>query len=377
MSATNKFAIRFGLAAIKAVGTNITQNIVNERKGRGQFKDIYDFAKRIDNKFINKKSIEALAKSGSFDCIANNRKQLAESFDILSAYGSTSKEQENSNQMTFFASSQQQPALKKTADWQSNQRLQAEFEAFGFFLNKHPIDDYVVKLKKRGVVFSSKLEEDSLLDGSLIKMAGIVISSKHRSSGKGRFAYVYVSDQLGIYEVMFYDENLITNNRDLLNDGSQVVIDCLIKKDDGGSRIMAKAVSSWQDFLNKVPESQQEFEDIKIIKKSNNFNKNESTTKTINSANKTSNQHSYKTTETAESTSKDQPIKSLEITIKSQKAILPLKTILAQKISDSGIAIFLFADDQKIALANRYNINKSDVFRLQNINTDIAVKVIY
>jgi DNA polymerase III alpha subunit len=370
---TAKFAIRFGLAAIKAVGLNITNHIVEKRNAEGNFVDIYDFSKRIDNKFINKKSIEALAKSGSFDCLNIKRQQVAESFDILSAYSIASKEEANSNQLTFFAQENRLPALKKVADYQKQQKLQAEFEAFGFFLNEHPIDSYLSDLKKRGVVFADKLEDESLLDGSLLKMAGIITSSKHRSSGKGRFAYLYISDPFSIYEIMCYDENLITTKRDLLAEGSMLVFECLVKKDDGGTRILAKNIFRLNDFLQQIKPQEQEFADIRIIKSKtdNRYKKDFSAKPTGNTQNNTP----YPTA----TTPKEEVIKALEISISNPKILLPLKTILAQKVSansQEGVAIFLLADSKKILLAQKYQLNTTDIFRLQNLSAEIAIKKI-
>ena len=370
---TAKFAIRFGLAAIKAVGLNITNHIVEKRNAEGNFADIYDFAKKIDNKFINKKSIEALAKSGSFDCLNIKRQQIAESFDILSAYSIASKEEANSNQLTFFAQENRLPGLKKVADYQKQQKLQAEFEAFGFFLNEHPIDNYLSDLKKRGVVFADKLEDESLLDGSLLKMAGIITSSKHRSSGKGRFAYLYISDPFSIYEIMCYDENLITTKRDLLAEGSMLVFECLVKKDDGGTRILAKNIFRLNDFLQQIKPQEQEFADIRVIK-----SKTDNRYKKDFSAKPAGNTHSNTPYPTA-TTPKEEAIKALEISISNLKILLPLKTILAQKVSTNsqeGVAIFLLADGKKILLAQKYQLNTTDIFRLQNLSAEIAIKKI-
>lgn len=367
-----KFAIRFGLSAIKAVGSNITNHIVEKRTAEGNFTDIYDFAKRIDTKFINKKSIEALAKSGSFDCLQVNRKQIAESFDILSAYSNSSKEEANSNQLTFFSQQTHLPALKKSAQYNANQKLQAEFEAFGFFLNEHPIDNYLLDLKKRGVVFADKLDDDSLLDNSLLKMAGIITSSKHRSSGKGRFAYLYVSDPFSIYEIMCYDENLITTKRDLLADGSMLVFECLVKKDDGGTRILAKNIFSLNDFLTQVKPQAQEFADIKVLKNKKDFPSKPN-------SNFSNNTNNFKPTTPEKILETEPAMKALEITIVNQKSILPLKTILAQKTATNqqdAITIFLIADGKKILLPQKYQLNTTDIFRLQNIPAGVVIKKI-
>lgn len=262
-----KYAIRFGLGAIKAVGLGMMEIAVEERKKNGKFKDVYDFSTRLDPKSVNKKSIEALAKSGSFDDIANNRRQIFESFDVLSSYAAEKKEEATSNQMSLFgglaSEMNSRPELKKVPDWTKEERLQKEFEAFGFFLNEHPLDDHLDGLKRRGVVFCEKLEKDEFEDNNLVKMAGVVAASKHRSSARGRFAYMTISDPFGIYEAMIFDEAIITNARDILVDGSAIVIECLIKKDEGGVRILIREVLKLEDFLKQVPMQKEPFEDIK------------------------------------------------------------------------------------------------------------------
>ena len=93
-------AIRFGLGAIKAVGFGTMEVVASERKENGDFKDVYDFAERLDPRSINKKSIEALAKAGAFDSLHKNRCQIAESFDVLSSYSTERKNAASSNQMS-------------------------------------------------------------------------------------------------------------------------------------------------------------------------------------------------------------------------------------------------------------------------------------
>ncbi len=102
MSAEEKYAIRFGLGAIKAVGFAAMEKAVVKRKEGGEFSDIYDFAKKMDAKAVNKKSVEALAKAGAFDKITNNRRQIFESFEILSAYSQQQESEVSSDQMNFF-----------------------------------------------------------------------------------------------------------------------------------------------------------------------------------------------------------------------------------------------------------------------------------
>jgi len=408
-SSNPTYAIRFGLGAIKAVGFQMMEEAVKERELNGKFKDIYDFATRLDPKSINKKSIEALAKSGAFDSITSNRRQISESFEILSNYANEAKEEANSNQMNLFGSISEEnsrPALKNTSSWNKSQKLKYEFEAFGFFLNEHPIDDKITDLKLRGIVFSPKIEEDDLGDNTIVNMAGVVASSKHRSGSRGRFAYLNISDPFGIFEATIFDEALITANRDLLEDGSEIVIECLIRKDDGGTRIMVKNVFRIEDFIKDNQPAEKEFEKIKKLparkfdnkNSRNNFDDSAKNNEKVNIDNKplvtqsesknkpvefTKNNRQDLSKDLAPSSKmisiEDKKIARVDIKITDQKALLPLKTVINQKISDAGNAeIYLIACDnyqqeKNIKLANKFKILDIDLFRLKNLHPNIIL----
>ncbi len=378
-----KFAIRFGLGAIKAVGINAMEEVTKERKNNGKFKNIYDFAKRLDPKLINKKSIEALAKSGAFDEIHPNRHQISESFDILSAYSNQENEVKSSNQMSFFGNvidKENNPPLKNCKEWNKTERLQQEFEAFGFFLNDHPLDETKEDLQKRGVISSEKIISDKLEDGDIVKIAGIVISSKHRSSARGRFAYLYLSDSYGVFEAMIFDEKLITESRDLISDGSRVIIECNIRKDEGGIRILVKKITDLEIFINEVKPKEKAFEDIS--KTNNNYKKFNNKTYQKSPENKSfdSNQNNnYQ--QKIEDIRNKKFLKQVEITIKERECVFNLKAFLQQKkapisfIEGSKVIIIVLGSrTTKIELSSLYLIDNNDILKIRNINKIIAVE---
>ncbi len=368
-----KFAIRFGLGAIKAVGFGIMENAVKEREANGKFENIYNFAERVDPKSVNKKSIEALAKAGAFDSLIKNRKQVAESFEILSSYSSTKNEENTSDQMSLFGGLPEaniKPDLKKTQDWNKTERLQKEFEAFGFFLNEHPVDDFLPDLKKRGVIFSDKLERDELEDNNLVKMAGVVAGSKHRSSARGRFAYLTISDPFGIFEAMIFDEAIITNARDILVDGSSIALECLIRKDEGGIRILVRSVGKLDEFIRNTKPSDKDFEDIK--KQANRGNNRNYEQK--------NNQKSAPINTTYETKKEKKIFREIEIILMSQHPIIILKSLLSQRVAPESITdttkIFFVIGQNKIELPQKYLLEESDILRIKNISGISSVKII-
>jgi DNA polymerase III alpha subunit len=391
--ANPKLAIRFGISAIKAVGMKMIEDVIIEREKNGQFKNIFDFVERVEGKYINKKTIEALSKSGSFDCIANNRRQIFDSFDIISAYASQKKEEISSDQMSLFSSDSvihQKPELKKISDWDKSEKLKKEFEAFGFFLNEHPLDQFIDDLKKRGVIFSNRILEDDLLDNSSLKMSGVVISSKHRSGSKGRFAYLNISDPFGIFELMIFDENLINSARDIIADGSNITIECLIKKDDGGVRILAREIYLTDNFIKNNPAKDKFFEDIKIIK-SKKFNKNNNVKDSSNNnlAEKNAENFTQKLDEKIDKSENKQVNKDnlkaqiIKISIDSREAIIALKALLSQyktedKVKYCSVIIEVVKDQfssTKILLKDKYSISETEILRLKKIDKIISVLI--
>lgn len=360
-----QFAIRFGLGALKAVGFAVMEGAVKERQENGDFKDIYDFASRLDAKSVNKKSIEALAKAGAFDCFTSNRREIAESFDILSNYANQQKEEALSNQMNLFGSiADSKPSLVKRENWSKIEKLQKEFEAFGFFLNEHPLDDSLSDLRKRGVVFSDKIERDEFEDGNLIKMAGVVASSKHRSGPKGRFAYMTISDPFGIFEAMIFDEAIITNARDILVDGSKISFDCLVRKDDGGLRILIREVRKLEDFIRDVKPAAQDFEDIKKqTMRPRRFDGDKN-----NSSNSSAKKEEKPDAEVKISTKK--AVEKVVIILENRDAIFSLKSFLATKISfdeKNSSKVFIEVEGKLVQLGKLYLLDENDVLNIKKI----------
>ncbi|MFT7086598.1 MAG: DNA polymerase III alpha subunit [Rickettsiales bacterium] len=373
----NEMAIRFGLGGIKAVGVGMTQDMIDKRQKNGGFKDIYDFAGNAGTKAVNKKSLEALAKSGSFDSIHPSRSQIVESVEMLCKYSSSKEEEKNSNQMNLFASSliNDKPTLKKTEDWDQDTKLQEEFKAFGFFLNEHPIDSFLEGLGKRGVISSEDLED--LSDNNIIKLAGVVAYSRHKSGPKGRYAYLTLSDPFGIFETAIFDEELITAYRDIMADGSRLVVECLVRKDEGGSRYLVKTLESLDKFIQITTPRKEAYKDIRQQEK-REFNwkkragektdsKNDSLVREIENKRKLDILRNKKI------------INQIEVKISRRETMLNLKSFLSQRTAPEefdkfSTVYFLIENAQKelvkIAVEGKYLLDDEDFEKIKKISTN-------
>ena len=221
-------AVRYALAAVKGVGAQAMAALVAERNKNGRYKDLFDLAERLDTKQFNKRQFENLAKAGALDGLNPNRAQNFAAAELIMRHAAVAAEQRDSAQIGLFGPGPgglAKPLLPTTPDWPAIDRLQNEFEAIGFYLSAHPLDPYQAALKRIGVVTSSQLVAQ-LARGAAgrVKLAGIVVSRKERTSAKGnRFSFVQMSDLTGLYEVMLFSEILGTA-RPLLDSGQPLLI---------------------------------------------------------------------------------------------------------------------------------------------------------
>ncbi|HEV8015287.1 MAG TPA: DNA polymerase III subunit alpha [Stellaceae bacterium] len=238
-------AIRYALAAVKGVGAAAMREILAERKANGPFKDLFDFARRLDVKSFNRRQFENLIRAGAFDALNPNRAQSFAAIDLLLRHASVAAEERASQQVSLFGGAGdapgQRPALPQAQDWSALDRLQQEFAALGFYLSSHPLDAYGKSLARVGVVRFAELSERLAGGGSTrFKLAGIVIGRKERSSSEGRrFAFVQMSDASGTFEITLFSE-VLAQARELLDSGKPLLVTVDIRADDDALRLTAQ-----------------------------------------------------------------------------------------------------------------------------------------
>lgn len=247
--------IRYALGALKNVGVTAMKEVVKERENNGKFTDIFDLVSRVDSKYINKRMLENLIKSGAFDELHDNRQILFNHVDAALKYGAMVQESKNSDQSSLFGgesgTEEPKPELKYSVDWMGVKRLSNEFSAIGLYLSEHPIDSYSSALDHLNVISCGDFET-KLKDGnSIITIAGVITAKKMKSSARGRYANLMISDPTGLFEVSVYDEDLISEKQDILDNGSIVMIKGNVRKDEGGIRFSADEIESLDDVVDK------------------------------------------------------------------------------------------------------------------------------
>ncbi len=244
--ADGRLAIRYALSAIKNVGPAAMAAIVEERRTNGPFKDINDFAARVDGTVMNRRQLEFLVMAGCFDSLLPNRRQLYESMDRILGVAQMATQERTSSQVSLFgdATSQQQfnrCELKAVEEWPLIEKLNHECGAIGFYLSAHPLEPYAPMFKKLGVVGSGKLS-GTLTDRSVIKLAGVLLASKIRTGPRGRSAFLTLSDHEGQYEVAVFDETLLDHHRGDLQNGKALYLTIDVRISDRGTRLIVSKI---------------------------------------------------------------------------------------------------------------------------------------
>ena len=238
-------AIRYALAAIKGVGAQAMADLVAERDRHGPFRDLADFARRLDARSCNRRQFENLAKAGAFDPLNPNRAQTFAAAELLLRHASLAAEERESRQESLFAAidpaQAPRPSLPLVPDWPPVERLQQEFSAIGFYLSNHPLDAYRRGLERAGILSIAELPAALAANaGSRVRLAGIVIGRKERTSARGnRFAFVQMSDPSGVFEATLFSE-LVSQSRALLDSGEPLVISVDVSREEDNLRLTAQ-----------------------------------------------------------------------------------------------------------------------------------------
>lgn len=176
-------AIRYALAAIKGVGAQSTAQIVAERQANGPFKHLFEFAQRVDVKFLNKRQLESLATAGAFDGLTTNRAQAFAAAELLLRHAAATTEERVTKQVNLFGDSgaalSTVRALPAATPWLPVEKLQHEFDAIGFYLSAHPLEAYGKSLDRLGAVKAAELPQRIASGSTRCKVAGIVVGKRN------------------------------------------------------------------------------------------------------------------------------------------------------------------------------------------------------
>ncbi len=218
--------IFYALAALKGVGPAAVEMII-EARGDRPFASLADFASRVPPKALNKRVIESLAAAGAFDTIEPNRARIFAGADAILAACQSQHEAETTGQHSLFGSApptRRALILPAVEPWLPQEKLQKEYDAIGFFLSGHPLDDYATALKRLRIQSWAEFSRAVKSGATAGKVAATVVSRMERRTKTGnKMGILGLSDPTGHFEAVLFSEGL-AQYRDVLEPGAAVLL---------------------------------------------------------------------------------------------------------------------------------------------------------
>ncbi len=248
----------YALGGIKAVGYEAISNIVEERILNGKFESIHDFITRINPKDINKLQLEGLVKAGAFDKLNPNRQALYNSIPAIIAKSKNIFDNKSTNQIDLFSEdeSAQDDILIKTEDWKFEERLSKEFEAVGFFISDHPLNQFIEIFNDYKIIdYLSFISKEDLKDANI---AATLLKVQERKTAKGNsYAVLKLTDLSSVFELFIFSD-VLELNREILKEGSSLILTLFknVSNDENRlTRINVQKIASLKDlFKNPINE---------------------------------------------------------------------------------------------------------------------------
>ncbi len=266
----SKNEIRFGLAAIKGVGEAAVQEIINERKANGPFLNIFDFAKRVNLRSVNKKLMEACAMAGAFDSFKDtHRAQLfyksngedVNFIEKIIKYASLYQSKVNSSQQSLFGETDDveidNPQLPICEPWTFLEQLKKEKDVIGFYISGHPLDEYAIEIKRFCNISIENLKSNiNAYLGRDMAFAGIVTTSVEKVAKNGnKYGVFTVEDYTDTIQLTLWLEDYL-KWKHLLDVGTFIYIKASVFarkfRDDARPEVKVANISLLSDLMNRM-----------------------------------------------------------------------------------------------------------------------------
>ena len=231
--------IRFGLAAVKGVGEGAVRAILSARDEGGAFADLFDLARRVDTKNVNRKVLEALVKCGAFDTLRGNRAQLLDAIDSALEIANRATRDRESGQVSLFGEAQDAapaltPTFKIMAPPSSLEALAWEKETLGIFISGHPLSDVADALVRAGATPVKDLR--GFDDDARVSIAGLVTSVRRTmTKSQSQMLIAMVEDMTGSIECVVFPKQYAALQHFFIEDAIVVMQGSLRLRERRGS----------------------------------------------------------------------------------------------------------------------------------------------
>lgn len=238
--------IRFGLAAVKNVGTAAIESIISTREKKDSFSSLFDFCQKVDLRKVNKKVIESLIKSGAFDFTGAKRSQLMFILEEALEKGQFLQKQRVADQINMFGVFAQNEGmhtinLPEMDEWQEMELLALEKETLGFYISGHPLAKYKQELQSLTNTKATQVTE--LEDGTSVVLGGVASSVKEINSRRGdRMAFVTLEDLSGFIEIIVFSD-IFKKTSTLVKSDMPILVRGHLTRDEKSTKVVAEEIT--------------------------------------------------------------------------------------------------------------------------------------
>ncbi|MGE4344404.1 MAG: DNA polymerase III subunit alpha [Geoalkalibacter sp.] len=248
-------AIRFGLGAVKGVGSSAIEVILEVRR-EGAFSSFHDFCERVNLQKVNKKVLEALIKCGAFDSLDGRRAQFMEALEGAMDAGQRLQRERAMGQESLFgmeeivsSSGNGHGKLPEVEEWPEKVLLNFEKEALGFFITGHPLARYQDTIRRFATCDAASLHDRA--DKEEVKVCGIVAGIKELTTKKGdRMAFATLEDLSGLVEMVLFPE-VYAASSDLIKGEAPIFVSGTLDVGEETCKLMAGEVISLRDMQER------------------------------------------------------------------------------------------------------------------------------
>ena len=249
--------IFYSLAAIKGVGDAAVEHIAAKR-GEKPFADLEDFCRRVDPHIVGKRVFESLISAGAFDCFGHDRAAMMAGLERLMGLASRAHEDAAMGQGDIFgiggapAAALQLPAAEP---WLAAEKLHREFQAVGFYLSAHPLDEYRQVLERMRVQNWAAFQAAVKAGATAGRLAGTITAKQERRTRTGnKMCIMQLSDASGQFEAVMFSEQL-AQYRDLVEPGRSVVVTVGAEDRPEGVNLRVQTMTALEDEAGRVQKS--------------------------------------------------------------------------------------------------------------------------
>jgi len=241
---------------------------VKEKKENGEYKNLSDFLSRVQDKDLNKKSLESLIKAGAMDEMGERGRMLA-NLDKMLLYHKEKMKMKDSMQSGLFKVEEQELNLDSAPPVDENQRLSWEKELLGLYVSGHPLNEHREDLEKLTTSLASMSLRD---DGKDVRVGGVVGQMKKIYTKKGDpMLFAEIEDWQGKVEIVVFPR-VFKKTEDFWEVGNKVVVDGRLNSKDDSLKVLAGKIYELDSFMVKVKEGKIS-EEVDIKKPNGNSKK--------------------------------------------------------------------------------------------------------